>query len=47
LELEIEQLPPARRRWLSGVAELLIRGVRDLEEENPGVITIRILEGED
>jgi hypothetical protein len=47
MELEIESVPPARRQWLSGVADVLIRGVRDLEEENPGAITVRIAEGED
>ena len=47
MELEIEELPAARRQWLTGLSDLLIRGVRDLQEENPKAMALRVIEGED
>ena len=44
MELEIEELPDARRQWLAGLSELLIRGVRDLAEENPGAVVVQVVE---
>jgi uncharacterized protein YsxB (DUF464 family) len=46
MELQIEELPAARRRWLSGLSDFLIRGTRDLQEENPKAIALRVIEGE-
>ena len=47
MELEIEELPDARHQWLAGLSELLIRGVRDLAEENPGTVVVQIIEGKE
>ena len=46
MELEIEDLPDGRRPWLIGLSDFLIRGARDLQEENPGAIRLRLIEGE-
>lgn len=46
MELQIEELPALRRQWLSGLSDFLIRGTRDLEEENPKAIALRVIEGE-
>ena len=46
MELQIEELPAPRRQWLIGLSDFLIRGVRDLQEENPKAIAVRVIEGE-
>ena len=46
MELEIEELPAARRQWLIGLSDFLIRGTRDLQEENPKAISLQVIEGE-
>lgn len=47
MELEVKQLPAQKREWLAGLTDFLIRGAEDLQEENPGAITLRMIEGED
>ncbi|MBN2553970.1 MAG: ribosomal-processing cysteine protease Prp [Spirochaetales bacterium] len=44
MELLLDRLPPARRQWLAGVTDFLVRGVRDLQEENPEAISVRVTE---
>jgi uncharacterized protein YsxB (DUF464 family) len=46
MELRIEELPAAKRQWLAGLSDFLIRGSRDLQEENPKAIALRVIEGE-
>jgi uncharacterized protein YsxB (DUF464 family) len=46
MELQIEELPAPRRQWLIGLSDFLIRGARDLQEENPKAIALRVIEGE-
>ena len=46
MELQIEELPASRRRWLAGLSDFLLRGSRDLQEENPQVIVLSVIEGE-
>jgi len=46
IELEIEELPALKRQWLIGLTDFLIRGARDLQEENPKAISLRMIEGE-
>jgi uncharacterized protein YsxB (DUF464 family) len=47
MELRIEELPAAKRQWLAGLSDFLIRGSRDLEEENPKAVALTVIEGED
>ena len=44
MELLLDRVPPARRQWLEGVTDFLVRGVRDLQEENPEAISVRVTE---
>ena len=46
MELQIEELPANRRRWIEGLSDFLVRGSRDLQEENPKAIALRVTEGE-
>jgi len=46
MELRIEELPAAKRQWLAGLSDFLIRGSRDLQEENPKAIALSVIEGE-
>jgi uncharacterized protein YsxB (DUF464 family) len=46
MELQIEEVSAERRQWLVGLSDFLIRGVRDLQEENPKAISVRVSEGE-
>jgi uncharacterized protein YsxB (DUF464 family) len=46
MELQIEELPARRRWWLAGLSDFLLRGSRDLQEENPEAIALRVIEGE-
>jgi uncharacterized protein YsxB (DUF464 family) len=46
MELQIEELPAPRRQWLIGLTDFLVRGTRDLQEENPEAIAVRVIEGE-
>ena len=46
LELEISDVPARRRQWLAGLSDFLLRGLEDLQEENPKAITVRVSEGE-
>jgi uncharacterized protein YsxB (DUF464 family) len=46
MELQIEELPARRRRWIEGLSDFLVRGSRDLQEENPKAIALRVTEGE-
>jgi hypothetical protein len=46
MEVEIEELPASRRPWLAGLSDILIRGARDLQEENPRAIEVKVVEGE-
>ena len=46
MELQIEELPAPRRQWLIGLSDFLIRGSRDLQEENPKAVALRVIEGE-
>jgi hypothetical protein len=42
MELWIEELPAAKRQWLAGLSDFLVRGSRDLQEENPRAIALRV-----
>ena len=46
MELQIEEMPASRRQWLIGLSDLLIQGSRDLQEENPKAVALRVIEGE-
>ena len=46
MELQIDNVPARRREWLIGLTDFLIRGVKDLEEENPAAISFQVIEGE-
>ncbi|UCF98718.1 MAG: ribosomal-processing cysteine protease Prp [Spirochaetaceae bacterium] len=46
MELQVDTVPAERRQWLVGLSDFLIRGARDLQEENPGAISLRVSEGE-
>jgi uncharacterized protein len=45
MEVEIVELPAGRRQWLIGLTDFLLRGARDLQEENPKAIAVRVIEG--
>ena len=47
MEVQIVELPASRRQWLIGLTEFLLRGARDLQEENPKAVAVRVIEGED
>ena len=47
MEVQIVELPAPRRQWLIGLTEFLLRGARDLQEENPKAVAVRVIEGED
>ena len=36
------RVPARRREWLSGLTDVLIRGIEDLREENPKAIHLEI-----
>jgi uncharacterized protein YsxB (DUF464 family) len=44
MDLRVEQLPAGKRQWLAGLADFLVRGSRDLQEENPEVIALTVIE---
>jgi uncharacterized protein YsxB (DUF464 family) len=46
MELRIEELPATRRQWLIGLSDFLVRGSRDLQEEFPKAMVLRVIEGE-
>jgi hypothetical protein len=46
MDLTIEALPAEKRQWLAGLSDLLVRGSRDLQEENPEAIALSVIEGE-
>jgi uncharacterized protein YsxB (DUF464 family) len=46
LEAWITAVAESRREWLAGLSDFLVRGARDLQEENPGAITLTVTEGE-
>ena len=46
LELQVEELPALRQDWMVGLADFLVRGARDLQEENPKAIRLQVIEGE-
>jgi uncharacterized protein YsxB (DUF464 family) len=42
MEVQIGTVPARRREWLSGLTDVLIRGIEDLREENPKAIHLEI-----
>ena len=46
MEFQIEELPALRQDWMVGLSDFLVRGVRDLQEENPKAIVLQVIEGE-
>lgn len=44
LELTVLQVLPWRRRWLRGVTDFLVQGLRDVAEEYPGAVQLIIEE---
>ncbi|MFW6250104.1 MAG: ribosomal-processing cysteine protease Prp [Alkalispirochaetaceae bacterium] len=44
LELRVLRVLPWRRRWLRGVTDLLVQGLRDVAEEYPGAVQLIIEE---
>jgi uncharacterized protein YsxB (DUF464 family) len=46
MELRLDRVPRGRGQWLAGLTDFLVRGVQDLREENPGAISVRVIEGE-
>jgi len=46
MELHVESAPPEKRQWLTGLTDFLIRGSRDLQEENPKAVALSVIEGE-
>ena len=47
LEAWITDVAESRRGWLAGLSDLLVRGARDLQEENPAAVALTVIEGED
>ncbi len=41
LEILVKEVSPRRREWFMGAVDLLMLGLRDLEEEYPGSLQIR------
>lgn len=44
LELTVVRVRPGRGRWLRGVTDLLVQGLRDVATEFPGVVQLIIEE---